>query len=92
MHAIVPTPLLLEHRRLLSSLAAMEAQPHGDDAVDALCDELSDVERRILGTPIRSRADVLARISERVLNTRNNALGESLAGDHYRPAHSVRSS
>jgi hypothetical protein len=43
MHAIVPTPLLIEHRRLLSSLAAMEAQPHEDDAVDALGYELSEV-------------------------------------------------
>jgi hypothetical protein len=73
-HASVePTPLLLEHRRLLSSLAAIEAhfdavtaagagEDIPDEVVDALCEELSVVERKILETPVRSRADALARL------------------------------
>ena len=54
MYATVQSPLLTEHRQLLSALAALQAQPHDDDAVDAVSEKLSDVERRILMQPLPS--------------------------------------
>jgi hypothetical protein len=80
MYAIKPTPLLIEHRRLLSSLAAITAdESHADEAVDAVCDGLSEVERKILATPIRSRADVLARLE--VAEYANIGCADSSTGD-----------
>jgi hypothetical protein len=56
--AIEPTPLLVEHRRLLSTLAAIEAQEHDDDAVNAVSEELSEVGRKILSQPLPMGGDM----------------------------------